>query len=260
MGTKQGTNRVAILAINLRRLLLLCGILLAGPALALVSGEVSLDRSWYTASRDSAGIVPPAAATPEAVVQVYAARAFDWRGAFAVHTWIAVKPQGAASYVTYEVIGWRYWRDGNGLTRREGPPDRHWFGAPPRILAELRGAEAAQAIPQIEAAVATYPFANQYRTWPGPNSNTFTASVARQVPALRLDLPPTAVGKDYLGPTQVVAAAPSGSGYQVSLLGLAGVLAAREEGLEVNLLGMTFGIDPLDLALKVPGLGRLGPD
>jgi hypothetical protein len=244
----------------LRRLLLFCGILLAGPALALVSGEVSLDRSWYTASRDSAGIVPPAAATPEAVVQVYAARAFDWRGAFAVHTWIAVKPEGAASYVTYEVIGWRYWRDGNGLTRREGPPDRHWFGAAPRILAELRGAEAAQAIPQIEAAVAAYPFASQYRTWPGPNSNTFTASVARQVPALRLDLPPTAVGKDYLGPTQVLAAAPSGSGYQVSLLGLAGVLAAREEGLEVNLLGMTFGIDPLDLALKVPGLGRLGPN
>jgi hypothetical protein len=260
LGTKQGTNRVAILAINLRRLLLFCGVLLAGPALALVSGEVSLDRSWYTASRDSAGIVPPAAATPEAVVQVYAARAFDWRGAFAVHTWIAVKPQGAPSYVTYEVIGWRFWRDGNGLTRREGPPDRHWFGAAPRILAELRGAEAAQAIPQIEAAVAAYPFATQYRTWPGPNSNTFTASVARQVPALRLDLPPTAVGKDYLGPTQVLAAAPSGSGYQVSLLGLAGVLAAREEGLEVNLLGMTFGIDPLDLALKVPGLGRLGPN
>ena len=251
---------MAILAINLRRLLLFCGILLAGPALALVSGEVALDRSWYTASRDSAGIVPPAAATPEAVVQIYAARAFDWRGAFAVHTWIAVKPEGAPSYVTYEIIGWRFWRDGNGLTRREGPPDRHWFGAAPRILTELRGAEAAQAIPQIEAAVAAYPFATQYRTWPGPNSNTFTATVARQVPALRLDLPPTAVGKDYLGPTQLVATAPSGSGYQVSLLGLAGVLAAREEGLEVNLLGMTFGIDPLDLALKVPGLGRLGPD
>src|SRR3546814_6704357 len=65
-------------------------LLLAGPALAIVSGEVALDRTWYTASRASAGIVPPAAATPEAVVQVYAARAFDWRGAFAVHTWIAV--------------------------------------------------------------------------------------------------------------------------------------------------------------------------
>lgn len=251
---------MAAIAINLRRLLLLFTVLLAGPAVALISGEVSLERSWATASRASAGIVPPAAETPEAVVQVYAARAFNWRGAFAVHTWIAVKPENAAGYTTFEVIGWRYWRDGNGLTRRDGPPDRHWFGAAPRILAELRGAEAAAAIPQIEAAVAAYPFARQYRTWPGPNSNTFTATVARQVPALGLDLPPTAVGKDYLGPTGVVAAAPSGTGYQLSLYGVLGILAAREEGLEVNLLGMTFGIDPFDLALKVPGLGRLGPE
>jgi hypothetical protein len=251
---------VAIFAINLRRLLLFFGILLAGPALALLSGEVSLEDSWYTASRDSAGIVPPAAATPEAVVQIYGARAFGWRGAFAVHTWIALKPEGAASYVTYEVIGWRFWRDGNGLTRREGPPDRHWFGAAPRIYAELRGAEAAAAIPQIEAAVAAYPFAAQYRTWPGPNSNTFTAMVARQVPALKLDLPPTAVGKDYLGTTGFLAAAPSGTGYQASLFGLLGLLAAQEEGIEVNILGMTFGLDPFDPALKVPGLGRLGPE
>src|SRR3546814_16891508 len=71
------------------------------------------------------------------------------------------------------------WRDGNGLTRRQGPPGRHWFGSPPQIYAELRGAEAAAAIPQIEAAVAAYPFATQYRTWPGPNSNTFTAKIGR---------------------------------------------------------------------------------
>src|SRR3546814_12902964 len=48
-------------------------------------------------------------------------------------------------------------------------PDRHWFGSAPQILAELRGSAAAEAIPQIEAAVAAYPFATQYRTWPGPN-------------------------------------------------------------------------------------------
>lgn len=251
---------MAILLISLRRLLLLLGVLLAGPAAALMTGEVVLDRSWYTASRASAGLVPPAAATPEAVVQVYAARAFNWRGAFAVHTWIAVKPENAPSYTTYEIIGWRYWRGGDGLTRREGPPDRHWFGAAPQILAELRGAEATATIPAIEAAVAAYPFARQYRTWPGPNSNTFTAWVARQVPALRLDLPPTAVGKDYLGPTTFLAAAPSGTGYQVSVLGALGLLAAREEGIEVNLFGMTFGLDPSGPAFKIPGLGRLGPD
>ncbi len=250
---------MAVLAINLRRLLLFFGFLLAGPGLALMTDEVSLERSWSTASRASAGIMPPAASTPEAVVQVYGARAFDWRGAFAIHTWVAVKPAGADRYVTYEVIGWRYWHNGNGLTRREGPPDRHWFGAAPKIYAELRGDAAAEAIPQIEAAVASYRFAREYKTWPGPNSNTFTATIARQVPALQLDLPPTAVGKDYLGKTDFLAAAPSGTGYQLSLFGIAGVLLAVEEGLEVNILGLTFGIDPLDLAVKLPGLGRLGP-
>lgn len=251
---------MAFLFINLRRMVLILGVLLAGPALAVVTGEVSLDGNWYSASRESAAIVPPAASTPEAVVQVYGARTFNWRGAFAVHTWIAVKPRNAASYTTYEVIGWRFWRNGSELTRREGPPDRRWFGAEPRILAELRGPEAAEAIPRIAAAVAAYPYATQYRTWPGPNSNTFTATVARAVPALSLDLPPTAIGKDYLGPGEIVAAAPSGTGYQASLYGVLGGMIAVEEGAEVNILGLTFGIDPKDLAFKLPGLGRIGFD
>jgi hypothetical protein len=95
--------------------------------------------------------------------------------------------------------------------------------------------------------------------WPGPNSNTFTAWIAREVPALGLDLPPTAVGKDWLGATTFAARAPSGTGFQVSLYGLLGFTAAIEEGLELNLVGLTLGIDPLDLAVKLPGVGRLGP-
>ena len=249
---------MAVLAINLRRLLLFLGFLLAGPALALMSDDVALDGSWRTANRASAGLAPPAAETPEAIVQVYGARTMRWRGAFAVHTWIAVKPEGADRYTTYEVIGWRAWRGGNGLVRQEGLPDRAWYGATPELYAELRGDDAAAAIPQIEAAVDAYPYATRYRTWPGPNSNTFTASIARQVPALKLDLPPTAIGKDYLGESRFFAEAPSGTGYQVSVLGLLGVLAAREEGLEANVLGMSFGVDPNDLAVRLPGLGKLG--
>lgn len=73
-----------------------------------------------------------------------------------------------------------------------------------------------------------------------------------------LDLPPTAIGKDYLADGSLVGPSPSGTGFQVSLFGLAGVLLAVEEGVEVNILGLTYGIDPLDLAVKLPGLGRLG--
>jgi hypothetical protein len=139
----------------------------------------------------------------------------------------------------------------------EALPDRRWYGAEPELYLDLRGPQAEGLIDRIEAAVKSYPYEGRYRTWPGPNSNTFTAFVARKVPELGLELPPTAVGKDYLGESTFLGPTPSGSGYQVSLFGLAGLLASIEEGLEVHLLGLTFGIDPLDLAVKLPGLGRL---
>ena len=79
----------------------------------------------------------------------------------------------------------------------------------------------------------------------------------RDVPELRVDLPATAIGKDYLG-YRLIAEAPSGTGIQLSVLGLVGVMAAIEEGLEINLFGLTFGIDPLQFSLKLPFVGRLG--
>jgi hypothetical protein len=83
------------------------------------------------------------------------------------------------------------------------------------------------------------------------------AHVLRAAPELRADLPATAIGKDYLA-WPPVAVAPSGTGFQVSLLGVLGVLVGVEEGLEVNVLGLTFGIDPLDLAIELPLAGRVG--
>ena len=111
---------------------------------------------------------------------------------------------------------------------------------------------------RIESAVRAYPYARAYRLWPGPNSNTFTAYVGRAVPELNLDLPPTAIGKDFLPGGALAASTPSGTGYQVSVWGLAGLAIAFEEGLEVNLLGLTFGVDVNRPALKLPGFGRIG--
>jgi len=50
---------------------------------------------------------------------------------------------------------------------------------------------------------------------------------------------------------------PNGTGWQFSLLGLLGIGFAREEGVELNLLGLSAGIDFNDLALRLPGVGRL---
>jgi hypothetical protein len=224
---------------------------------AYLSGVQSTAAHWSTASRAPLGIAPDPRIERQAVIQVYSARAFSWRGYFGVHSWISIKPPEAEHFTTYEVTGWRVRRGGKAVSASNRAPDSRWFGSEPRLLAELRGSEAAAAIPRLLEAIAQYHHDDEYTVWPGPNSNTFVAHLGRVAPELRLDLPPTAVGKDFLK-TGVWAKAPSGTGYQLSLRGLLGVLIAWEEGLEVNLLGLTYGIDLNDLSLKLPMVGRVG--
>lgn len=213
---------------------------------------------WRSASHEPAGLAPDPELTREAVIQVYAARAWGWRGTFGVHTWVAAKPTGAKAWTVYEVIGWQLrWSD-SAVAIRTREPDARWYGALPELLADKRGPQVDALIARLDAVARAYPHANAYTLWPGPNSNTFTAYLGRAVPELELDLPPTAIGKDYLGDA-FVARTPSGSGYQISLYGALGVMAGRVEGLEVNLLGLSFGVDPFAPALKLPVLGRIGP-
>jgi hypothetical protein len=156
------------------------------------------------------------------------------------------------------VNGWRLRRSGSAVVASDRAPDGRWFGNPPELLAEKRGEGVDELIERIAAAVESYPWKDRYRVWPGPNSNTFIAHVLRAAPELRVDLPPTAVGKDYLG-WRSVGKLPSGTGAQVSALGLVGFAAGVEEGIEVNLLGLTFGVDPKNVAVKLPLIGSLGP-
>ena len=213
---------------------------------------------WRTASMEPVGLAPDPAATREAVIQVYAARTWGWKGYFGVHTWVAVKPTGAKSYTVYEVIGWRLrWGD-TVLVVRDRAPDERWFGSFPEVLADRRGPGVDELIQRVAVAARDYPYSGEYRLWPGPNSNTFTASIGRAVPELEMDMPATAIGKDYIG-GRIFATAPSGRGIQFSLFGLLGVTASAVEGLEINVLGLIFGLNPLRPALNLPIFGRIGP-
>lgn len=236
-------------------------LMLAGPLLTLAFGRVSAGGDWRTASHRATGLAPDPAAHREPVVQVYASRAFGWRGAFADHTWLAAKPQDADRYTRYEVIGW-YGGDGRSVVSISDAraPDAEWYGAPPRLLRELRDAQAAAVIAKLPEAVAAYPHATDYRVWPGPNSNTFVAHLGRAIPDLRLTMPSTAIGKDYVPLGDVVGTSPSHTGVQLSVLGVAGVLAGWDEGIEVNVLGLVTGIDLRRPALKLPGIGRIPGD
>ncbi len=246
-----------------RRLLLFVSIAFLAPVAAAVAWHVAGSDGpvdWRTARRDSTGQAPPPDTTPDAVIQVYAARAFRWRGAFGVHTWIATKPARSDRYTRYEVMGFGL-RHGSGAVRiHHAPPDGYWYGNRPQLLRELRGGGDVDAlIRRIDSLARRYPYDDRYRVWPGPNSNTFVAYIARAVPELDLDLPPTAIGKDYLPDGAWLATAPSGNGIQLSLGGLLGLIAAPQEGIELNLLGLALGLDFSPPALKLPGLGRIGP-
>ncbi|MFT4993373.1 MAG: hypothetical protein ACI965_000392 [Paraglaciecola sp.] len=163
---------------------------------SLVSACSSTD--WRTATRESAGIAANPAVEQQAVIEVYAADAFSWRGWFAVHTWIATKAENAPEYTVYEVVGWRL---NSGLPAlreyQSSTPDRYWYGAKPAKILSIRGDKASRLIPDIVDAVSRYPWPNEYTVFPGPNSNTFPAWVGQQVPELGLIMPFRALGSGY---------------------------------------------------------------
>jgi hypothetical protein len=76
-------------------------------------------------------------------------------------------------------------------------PDRYWFGERPRLLKEFRGEVADNLIKDIDTAARAYPWPYTYTAFPGPNSNTFIAWIAKKVPDLGLKLPFSAIGSGY---------------------------------------------------------------
>lgn len=229
----------------------------AGPLFVAFTGHVDFAADWRTANRESAHIAPDPAKHKEAVIQVYKARTYNWRGLFAVHTWIAVKPKDAKDYFVLQVVGWRLFANLPPLMIEKDIPDRLWFNHKPIVIKDIRGAKAEKLIPKLVEAAKEYPYGHRYGYWPGPNSNTFTAHVARAVPELRLVMPSDAVGKDFLTNAWVFTHTPSGTGYEFSLFGIFGAAIGGLEGLEVVLLGLTYGFSYETMTLKLPGFGDI---
>jgi hypothetical protein len=223
-----------------------------------VHAALYASKEWPASYRDadwsSVGMLPAASADRGARLLIFTGRTGRWKGIFAIHSWVVLKPANATAWRRYDVVGW-----GAPLRSNGWPPDARWYGDTPRVLVDVRGDEAAVLIPKVEAAIAAYRYNHpgDYRIWPGPNSNTFTATVLRAVPELAATLPPNALGKDfralpYIGRTD------SGTGIEASLWGLFGVKAGWVEGLELNFLGLVAGLDLRHPALKLPGFGRIG--
>ncbi|MBX2994970.1 MAG: DUF3750 domain-containing protein [Bdellovibrionaceae bacterium] len=232
--------------------------LLSFVAAGLGAFEARAQKSWWQLDRSPVGLTPTPESEKRAVVQIYAARAYSWRGYFGVHSWVAVKEENASEYTVYEVMGFRVESGVPVIRKTHRQPDSRWMGNDPTMLFDLRGEKAAKMIPEIEKAVQSYPYPEFYRLWPGPNSNTFVSHIMRNTPGIYVELPPHAIGKDWIGEARPVGWTESGTGVQVSLFGALGFSLGLAEGVELNLLGMTFGVDVLRPALKLPFVGRVG--
>jgi Protein of unknown function (DUF3750) len=226
-----------------------------GVHAALYAGK-ERPASFRDADWSSVGMLPEAAVDREARFLVFTGRTGRWKGIFAVHSWVVFKPENATAWSRYDVVGW-----GQPVRNNGWAPDGRWFGDVPRVLVDVHGSEAAALIPRVKAAIADYSYNNfgDYRIWPGPNSNTFTATVLRAVPQLEATLPSNAVGKDFR-PYPYVGLTDSGTGIEASLWGLLGVKVGWVEGIEVNFLGLVAGLDLRHPAVKLPGFGRVGID
>jgi hypothetical protein len=210
---------------------------------------------WTRWDRSAASQLPPAAEHPQARILVMAGRTRGWKGAVSLHSWIVVKGEDERSWRRYDVAGW-----GNPVRQNWWPPDL-WFGERGEVILDLHGDTAQALIPRVDAAISNYRYSNagDYRIWPGPNSNTFVATVLRAVPEVAATLPPNAVGRDfralpYFGRTD------SGTGVEASIWGVLGLKIGWVEGVELNVLGLVAGVDLRHPGVKLPGLGRVGFD
>lgn len=210
--------------------------------------------SWRNADWSSVRALPPAAKHPDARILVLSGRTGGWKGVVATHSWIVIKRANAAEWTRFDVVGW-----GNPVRVNGWAPDGRWYGTPPSVVADVRGAAAEKLIPKIEAAVKSYRWRNagDYRIWPGPNSNSFVAAVLREIPEVQAVLPANAVGRDFR-PGFHAGRSDSGTGVELNLWGYAGIKLGWIEGFEINILSLVVGLDFRNPAIKLPGVGRIG--
>lgn len=238
-----------------RRVVLFVLVVFLLPAAASVAWWHAQERppSWRAADWSSSGLLP-ASQRDDAAVYVLAARTGGLKGALAVHSWIVLKKPGEDRYRRYDKVGW-----GNPIRIDGYAADGRWYSNEPFVVQSATGDAAERLLPEFEAAIAAYPYAERggYRIWPGPNSNSFVAFVLDAVPGFDARLPPNATGRDYAPGWLLAGLTADGRDFRVTLFGLAGITVGAASGLELHLGGLVAGIDPFRPALKVPGFGSV---
>lgn len=212
-------------------------LLLAGACAVTRPSELPRDEEWVAAVK-SAGIP----------------RSMPWYSRFAEHTWVDVKCGDDMHWIRSEVIGAHSGARCNTISAREAYCDWRWSAEAVRVHRVVTGESARRVAERIEAVTAALDprYKNGgYEAWPGPNSNTFLRELARELPELAFAFDHNAVGKDY---TWLDAGwSPSRTGLSLDTW-LLGATVALEEGIELHLLQLTFGVRLWPPRLQLPFL------
>jgi hypothetical protein len=154
---------------------------------------------------------------------------------------------------------WRAYEVGGGARVRhvsDGDVVSHW--STPSVHKVWRGAQATAFIDCLQQKAGPLrEWANEnYRFYPGPNSNTYVDTLLREC-KIHAVLPPTCVGRDWRGAVGA-SVTTSGTGVQLETP-IVGLRIGLTDGIEFHLFGLAFGIDFWPPALIVPfGEGRIG--
>ena len=211
-------------------------------------------RAYYQADWSSSGCCRRRATTSRRVSSCSPAPPAPGRASSRCIAGSSSSPPTRDAWTRYDVVGW-----GSPVRVNGWPPDGRWYSNTPVAIADISGLQAEELIPKIEAAVRAYEFARagDYRIWPGPNSNSFTAAILRAVPELGVSLPPNAVGRDYragfyAGRTD------SGTGLELNLQRPGRIQGRLGRGHRGRPAWSGRGARPAPPGLKLPGYGRIG--
>ena len=171
------------------------------------------------------------------------------------HSWIVAYTKDAAGRFRYR----RYqWLGGAHAEDDVNPFDYFGHGAV-AVHGIIQGDEAdiAGKVACLERETSKYHDAN-CGCWPGPNSNTFADGLIRAC-GLGIELPATAVGRDYRGPIGVSG---TEARTEVQLETWAfGVKVGAMEGISADITGLTLGVHFWPPGIEVPvAPGRIGLD
>ncbi|MBK9383933.1 MAG: DUF3750 domain-containing protein [Planctomycetes bacterium] len=178
-----------------------------------------------------------------------------WITRLAYHVWFEVKRGDESSWRRYEVTDFD---DGVGIDDIPESLARsdHRFDREVLLVEHWTGSEAQRMAEDLHRFAESYEDDGNYRAFPGPNSNTFAARAMRSIDGLSAVLHHNAIGKDYT-PLVRVGGTTSGTGVAIDTIPL-GFAVAVEEGLELHLIQLTFGIALFPPALKIPFAPKIG--